>query len=76
MLPAALACSLAFMLPIATAQNAVAYASGFFKLRHLLKPEIVLNLSGLLLISLSVPTLGAMVFGVLNDPTSIDWFRM
>eukprot|EP00897_Mesotaenium_endlicherianum_P009956 jgi/Mesen1/898/ME001156S00136 len=54
MLPATLACSLAFMLPIATAPNAVAYSTGFLKMRHLLIPGLFLNLIGVLLISLDL----------------------
>eukprot|EP00271_Cylindrocystis_brebissonii_P000617 TRINITY_DN10752_c0_g1_i1.p1 TRINITY_DN10752_c0_g1~~TRINITY_DN10752_c0_g1_i1.p1 ORF type:complete len:728 (-),score=123.25 TRINITY_DN10752_c0_g1_i1:514-2697(-) len=74
MLPATLACSLAFMLPIATAQNAVAYSTGFLKLRHLLLPGFFLNIMGILLITISVPTLGEYIFSVLDDPTKAQWY--
>lgn len=75
MLPATIACSFAFMLPIATAQNAVAYSTGFLKLRHLLLPGIFLNLIGVLLIGLTIPTLGQSIFGLLNDPSKFQWYE-
>jgi len=43
MMPAAISASCAFMLPVATAPNAIAYATGKFKLTDMAKEGMVLN---------------------------------
>ncbi len=51
MIPAALSASCAFMLPVATAPNAVIYGSGLLSVRDMAKAGLVLNLIGALVIS-------------------------
>ncbi|KAK3273465.1 hypothetical protein CYMTET_18295, partial [Cymbomonas tetramitiformis] len=64
MLPAVLACSLAFMLPVATPPNAIAYSTGLLKGHDMLRVGIVLNCVGVAMVSLAVPSVGAAVFGM------------
>lgn len=52
MLPAALSASCAFMLPVATAPNAVVFASGHLTVLRMMREGVVLNLIGVLVISL------------------------
>ena len=52
MLPAALAASLGFMLPVATAPNAIAYGSGMVSNRQMLRAGWFLDLAGVLVLAL------------------------
>lgn len=52
MFPATLAASLAFMLPISTAPNAIAFGTGRIKISQMVKAGFLLNLLGILLITL------------------------
>jgi sodium-dependent dicarboxylate transporter 2/3/5 len=63
MLPATLAASCAFMLPIATPPNAVVFASGRLKMGEMARAGFLLNLISIALLSLAtwwilVPALG------------------
>jgi solute carrier family 13 (sodium-dependent dicarboxylate transporter), member 2/3/5 len=51
MMPAALSASCAFMLPVATAPNAVIYGSGRVSVRQMARAGLMLNLFGALVIS-------------------------
>jgi sodium-dependent dicarboxylate transporter 2/3/5 len=51
MIPAALSASCAFMLPVATAPNAVIYGSGRLTIKDMARAGLVLNLLGALVIS-------------------------
>ena len=51
MVPAAMSASCAFMLPVATAPNAVVFGSGELPIRRMVREGFVLNLMGALLIS-------------------------
>ncbi len=52
MIPAALSASCAFMLPVATAPNAVIYGSGRVTIREMARAGLVLNLFGAVVISI------------------------
>ena len=52
MLPAALSASCAFMLPVATAPNAVVFGSGYLTVPKMAREGIVLNLIGVIVVSL------------------------
>ncbi|MEM1080352.1 MAG: SLC13 family permease [Pseudomonadota bacterium] len=54
MLPAAISASFAFMLPVATAPNAVIYGSGKVPIRTMAREGLVLNLMGAVLITLVI----------------------
>jgi len=59
MIPAALSASCAFMLPVATAPNAVIYGSGMLTVRDMARAGLVLNLFGAVVIS----TVSYLFFG-------------
>lgn len=62
--PVALASTFAFMLPVATPPNAVAYGSGYIKMADMVRTGIWLNLAGIVLITLAVLTIGVPLFGL------------
>ncbi len=51
MVPAAMSASCAFMLPVATAPNAIVYGSGLFRVRDMARAGFVLNLIGAVVIT-------------------------
>ncbi len=51
MVPAAISASCAFMLPVATAPNAVVYGSGRVKVKDMMREGLVLNLLGAVIIT-------------------------
>ena len=52
MLPAALSASCAFMLPVATAPNAIVFATGHLTTKQMAKTGFIINILGVLVISL------------------------
>ena len=61
--PVALAATCAFMLPVATPPNAVAYGSGYVTIGHMLRGGVLLNVIGVALITLVTTTVFAWVLG-------------
>lgn len=59
LIPATLAASCAFMLPVATPPNAIVFASGEVPIRAMIRAGIWLNLVGIVLIPIYVATLRA-----------------
>jgi sodium-dependent dicarboxylate transporter 2/3/5 len=64
MIPATLSASCAFMLPVATPPNAIMFGSGCLDIPTMAKTGIVVNLLGLILITLFVFTLGVRVLDI------------
>lgn len=62
--PVALAATCAFMLPVATPPNAVAYGSGYVSIGQMVRGGVWLNVAGIVLITITSMTLLAMVFGL------------
>ncbi len=62
--PVALAATCAFMLPVATPPNAVAYGSGYVTIGEMVKGGVWLNLIGIGVITLACSTLLVWVFGL------------
>ncbi|MGO1948393.1 MAG: SLC13 family permease [Mycobacteriaceae bacterium] len=62
--PTALVATCAFMLPVATPPNAIAYGSGYVKAGDMLKGGIWLNVIAVFLITITVFALAVPVFGL------------
>ena len=63
MVPAAVAASAAFMLPVATPPNAIVHGSGALPISAMLRAGFRLNLLTVAVVTLSVPPLCLLVFG-------------
>ena len=63
-IPVALAATCAFMLPVATPPNAIAYSSGYVTMGEMIKGGIWLNAVGMVLISLATYFIAVPVFGL------------
>ena len=68
MIPATLSASCAFMLPVATPPNAIVFGTGEVSMADMMRAGLVLNLVGILLITLAIYTLGAGLLDI--DPQS------
>ncbi|KAA0916518.1 DASS family sodium-coupled anion symporter [Dietzia sp. ANT_WB102] len=62
--PVALAATCAFMLPVATPPNAIAYGSGYVTIGQMIRGGVWLNLIGLIAITAVTMTLLVWVFGL------------
>lgn len=62
-IPAAIACSCAFMMPVATPPNAIVFGSGQIQMRDMIRAGFVLNIVAIILITLVTMTIAAQVFG-------------
>jgi sodium-dependent dicarboxylate transporter 2/3/5 len=63
MVPGTVACSMAFMFPVATPPNAIVFGTGRIKFVEMARSGLVLNLIGWFCIVLATFTLGPFVFG-------------
>ncbi|MCE0557969.1 DASS family sodium-coupled anion symporter [Motilimonas sp. E26] len=63
-IPAAIAASCAFMMPVATPPNAIVFGSGELKIRDMMKAGLILNLIAIALITLTMITLMPMIFHI------------
>ncbi|XP_045559694.1 solute carrier family 13 member 5 isoform X1 [Salmo salar] len=70
MLPCTICASLAFMLPVATAPNAIAFSYGNLKVMDMVKAGFVLNIIGVITINIALNTWGAAMFNLNTFP---DW---
>ena len=64
MIPATLAASLAFMLPVATPPNAIIFGTGRIKIKEMVKTGFLLNLIGILVTTLVTYFWGTLVFKI------------
>ena len=69
MIPATLSASCAFMLPIATPPNAIVFGSGELDMRQMVRAGILLNLVGVILISLIFYFVSSRLLGI--DMTTV-----
>ncbi|XP_059511419.1 solute carrier family 13 member 2-like [Stegostoma tigrinum] len=70
MLPSTLCASFAFMLPVATPPNSIVFSYGYLKVADMAKTGIVVNLIGVMVITLAVNTWGQVMFDLGTFP---DW---
>lgn len=66
MIPATLSASCAFALPVATPPNAIVFGTGMVRMSDMIRGGIILNLIGVVLITITIYTLGSRVLGI--DP--------
>lgn len=64
LIPAALAATCAFMLPVGTPPNAIVFSSGAVTMKQMARGGLVLNLVGILLIMAFCYLLGGLAFGL------------
>ncbi|KAF4098278.1 solute carrier family 13 member 2 [Onychostoma macrolepis] len=69
MLPCTISASLAFMLPVATPPNAIAFSYGNLKVLDMAKAGFILNIIGILCINLGINTWGTAMFNLGTFPT-------
>jgi len=62
MIPATLSASCAFMLPVATPPNAIIFGTGEVRMSQMIRIGIVMNLIGIILVTLVVMLYGRIVF--------------
>ncbi|GAA1487733.1 SLC13 family permease [Brachybacterium sacelli] len=62
--PVAIAATCAFMLPVATPPNAIAFGSGYVRIPQMAQAGLWLNLIGIVLITVATLTLAVWVFGL------------
>lgn len=64
MIPATLAASMAFILPVATPPNAIIFGTGRLRIADMAKTGLILNLIGVIIITLATYFYGILVFGI------------
>jgi len=64
MIPAAIACSCAFLLPVATPPNAIVFGTGYIKLPQMIKAGIIFEIVGMFIVTLLSYLLIGIAFGV------------
>jgi len=74
MLPATISASLAFMLPSATAPNAIVFGTNRLKVIHMSKTGFMLNMVGIIIVTLATYYLGTFVFNIVMD-TYPEWAK-
>jgi sodium-dependent dicarboxylate transporter 2/3/5 len=74
MVPATLAASCAFMLPVATPPNAIVYSSGHVRMYDMARAGLLVNLLSIALVTLAVYALGAVLLGF-SVGTAAEWLK-
>ncbi|MCA9145424.1 MAG: DASS family sodium-coupled anion symporter [Planctomycetaceae bacterium] len=72
LVPATIAATCAFMLPVATPPNAIVFGSGHIEIRSMVRAGLWLNLVSIVLISLWMWLVGARVFGIATGLPLMD----
>ncbi|XP_022067341.1 solute carrier family 13 member 5 [Acanthochromis polyacanthus] len=69
MVPCTLSTSFAFMLPVATPPNAIVFSYGYLKVADMAKTGFVMNIIGILCITLAINSWGKAMFDLDTFPT-------
>ncbi|XP_072248329.1 Na(+)/citrate cotransporter [Leuresthes tenuis] len=69
MVPCTLSASFAFMLPVATPPNAIVFSYGYLKVVDMAKTGIVMNIIGIVCITLSINSWGRAIFQLDTFPS-------
>ncbi|XP_051933736.1 solute carrier family 13 member 2-like [Hippocampus zosterae] len=69
MFPCTIAASLAFMLPVATPPNAIAFSYGNLKVIDMAKSGFILNILGVITINIAINTWGVAMFNLNEFPS-------
>ncbi|XP_008297383.1 solute carrier family 13 member 5 isoform X1 [Stegastes partitus] len=69
MVPCTLSASFAFMLPVATPPNAIVFSYGYLKVADMARTGIVMNVIGILCITLAINSWGKAMFHLDSFPT-------
>ncbi|CAG6001206.1 Na(+)/citrate cotransporter [Menidia menidia] len=69
MVPCTLSASFAFMLPVATPPNAIVFSYGYLKVADMAKTGIVMNIIGILCITLAINSWGRAMFQLDTFPS-------
>nr|XP_023420010.1 solute carrier family 13 member 3 isoform X3 [Cavia porcellus] len=70
MIPGTVGCSYAFMLPVSTPPNSIAFASGDLLVKDMVRTGFLMNVMGVLLLSLAMNTWAQSIFQLGTFP---DW---
>ncbi|XP_039105316.1 solute carrier family 13 member 3 isoform X2 [Hyaena hyaena] len=70
MVPGTVGCSYAFMLPVSTPPNSIAFASGHLMVKDMVRTGLLMNLMGILLLSVAMNTWAQTIFQLGTFP---DW---
>ncbi|XP_053430603.1 Na(+)/dicarboxylate cotransporter 3 isoform X2 [Nycticebus coucang] len=70
MIPGTVGCSYAFMLPVSTPPNSIAFSSGHLLVKDMVRTGLLMNLMGVLLLSLAMNTWAQTIFQLGTFP---DW---
>ncbi|XP_051719944.1 Na(+)/citrate cotransporter isoform X1 [Ctenopharyngodon idella] len=68
MVPCTLSASFAFMLPVATPPNAIVFSYGYLKVSDMAKTGMMMNIIGILCITLAINTWGKAMFNLGSFP--------
>ncbi|MCW8813288.1 MAG: SLC13 family permease [Chlorobium sp.] len=68
MFTATISASMAFMLPVATPPNTIIFASGQIRISEMAKTGFILNITGVIVVTLLVYFVGTMIFGLNTFP--------
>ncbi len=67
MIPGTIACSFAFMLPVATPPNAIVFGAERMEMKDMVKTGFILNFIGVFLLTLTAYFYGQWIFGIRPD---------
>ncbi|XP_075757359.1 Na(+)/dicarboxylate cotransporter 3 isoform X2 [Pelodiscus sinensis] len=68
MIPGTIGCSYAFMLPVSTPPNSIAFSSGHLLVKDMARTGLLMNLMGVLLLSLAMNTWAKSIFQLSTFP--------